>query len=214
VALHTIAVTFAVCVLTLLMPVAPLPSDAPGLRRFKTPEITVHLPIGQSFTMTSRALHAIGIRPTAAGSAAQGTIRLELRDTTEDPKLVRMEEMPVSDLLAAPRYRFEFAPIADSNRRNYRLDVSSSEPHSGLALWATKGSRYPAGEMFANGKARWADLAFRAYADVPSAVDLLRTPGRMWTGSGVMVLVAFGLYALLVGLVLGRWSAGSVGDGT
>ena len=158
----------AACALLLAAPSITLPGDDLGLRRFQTPPLGPDLRLGQTFTMTGNGLHAIEIFPVAARDRIAGDVRLELYEMQGGlAALVGVTEVLAEEVVAASPYRFEFATIAGSKDRTYRFDLVAA-PAEGVAFWATMGERYEGGRMHANGRDRWADLAFRAYAPAPS----------------------------------------------
>jgi hypothetical protein len=162
-----------VSLLLLATPSVTLPAADLGIRRFLTPDVRPGTRLSQTFTMTTSGLSAVEFSAAPAGERVAGRLRLTLVDVTRDPNanaVLRSAEVAAVDLVRAPRYRFEFVPVADSKQRLYRLDVASADtqPASGVALRATKGERYPAGSLFVNGIWRWADLAFKADAPAPS----------------------------------------------
>ena len=191
----------------LAAPSATLPGDGLGIRVFQTPALSPSLRLGQTFTMTGDGLHAIEIFPSAVGGPVSGKVQLELYELDSGHReiaLVRIAEASSRDVVRAPSYRFEFAPIIDSKDRTYRLDLIASEAE-GVAFWATKGERYAPGAMHANGRDRWADLAFRVYAPNSSVWDRLvmlrdTNPARAYiviaAGLAIWVLLGFFLRAL------------------
>jgi hypothetical protein len=197
----------AVYALLLAAPGATLPRDPLGIRVFQTPPVGPSARFGQTFTMTADGLHAIEIFPLSAGGPVSGSVRFQLHELDRgyrEVKVVRRGEAPAAEVVAAPSYRFEFAPIVDSNDRAYRLDVIGSAA-TGVALWATKGDRYPRGTMHVNGRDRWADLGFGAYAPNRSVLGRLlmlrhTNPVRAYlviaSSVGVWLLLGFVLRAM------------------
>ncbi len=191
----------------LAAPSATLPGDGLGIRVFQTPALSPSLRLGQTFTMPGDGFHAIEIFPSAVGGTVSGKVQLELHELDSGHReiaLVRTAEASASDVVGAPSYRFEFAPIVDSKDRAYRFDLIASEAE-GVAFWATKGNRYAGGAMHANGRGRWADLAFRVYAPNPSVwgrLMMLRdtNPVRAYlviaAGLAVWLLLGFFLRAI------------------
>ena len=72
-----------------------------------------------------------------------------------------------------------------------------------MVVWATKGERYEPGSLLANGRTRWADLAFVTFAPTKSIwqtlVDPPSGPGR-WRRHWVLAVLAMTWIAL--GVVL------------
>ena len=153
--------------------------------------------------MTIDGLSAVEVFPAAEGQVS-GDVRFELHALSDRPGdradiLVRSAEVLALDLFKAPSYRFEFPVIPDSKDRTYRLDLVAS-PATGVALWATAGERYGDGSLYANGRRRWADLAFRVHAPVPSVWLRLMTlratsPVRIYIvmGAGAAAWVLLGV---------------------
>jgi hypothetical protein len=192
----------AAYVMLLAAPGATLPADRLGIRVFQTPPLGASTRFGQTFTMTADGLHAIEIFPLPVSGPVSGSVRFELHELDRgyrEVKLVRMGEARAIDVVRSSSYRFEFAPIADSNDRAYRFDILGSEAE-GVAFWATKGGRYGRGTMHVNGRERWADLGFRVYAPNPSVFSRLlmlrdTNPVRAYlafaSGVGIWLLLGF-----------------------
>jgi len=199
-----IAGAFSLAVLA--TPIVRLPSDDVGLlRRFTSPEIVPGIRLSQTFEMTADGLRAVEVWPIVVGQVS-GDIMMELFDVTEnDDRLMRIFRARAADVAAADPYRFEFTPIPDSENRVYQLDVTTSSTNraSGIAIWATKGERYAGGSMLVNGVPRWADVAFRADAPVPSGLQLLTAVA---VGSGLsrghVVLAALAASWIALGVFL------------
>ena len=188
----------------LAAPSVTLPGDSLGFRVFQTPALSPSLRLGQTFTMPGDGFHAIEIFPSAVGGPVSGKIQLELYELDSghsEIALVRTGEASSSDVVRAPSYRFEFAPIVDSKDRTYRFDLIASEGE-GVAFWATKGERYARGVMRANGRDRWADLAFRAYAPNPSVWRRLMTLRETNPVRAYLVIAAGLAIWLLLGFIL------------
>ena len=185
--------------LTLAIPPLTLPSDPLGVRGFLVP-IDRDTAVSQTFTMTADGLRAVEFRPSAMDDAVSGSVRFEL--TEEGSGVVRSGDLPAARLVSSPAYRLEFASIDDSKDSVFRLDLMSSEtsPVSGVAVWATKGERYADGALQINGRERWADLAFKAFAP----------PGRsMWDRLMAMKSPPPGLSstAVILGALAAYWLA-------
>jgi hypothetical protein len=192
----------AVLLVVLAVPPVRLPADAPGLRRFRTPEISSSLTVSQTFTMPVAGLNAVAITAVPAGPHVSGLIELALVDLEASGVVERHAVVPAAALLEADSYRFEFAPIPRSMGKAYRLDVAASgdDPATGVALVATKGDRYAGGTMLANGRPRWADLAFETDAPVArSSLESLLEPEESWS-AGLRDRV-------ILAAVLGYWIA-------
>jgi glycosyltransferase involved in cell wall biosynthesis len=156
-----------------------LPGYDLGLRRFQTPPLGSEMRLAQTFLMTGDGLDAIEVFPVAAGKGVSGDIRFELHEIHEvgsDHRVTRLRVLEVlaEDLVRAPSYVFAFPAIADSRDRTYRFDLVAA-PADSVALWATKGRRYAGGGLHANGRERWADLAFRVHAPAPTVWGRLMT---------------------------------------
>jgi hypothetical protein len=192
--------------LILVTPSITLPGDDLGIRRFQTPQLARDVLLGQTFTMTGDGLYAIEVFPTAVGERASGCVLFVLYGGTDENRLTRVRSADVraEDLIKAPSYLFEFPPILNSEDRSYRLDLAPSAitPAEGVAFWATKGERYAAGRLRINNQDRWADLAFRAYAQAPSIGRLFMTLRDTNPVRGHIVIVSFVAVWLLLGLML------------
>jgi hypothetical protein len=194
--------------LILAAPTIRLPGDDLGIRRFRTPPVAPGLQLSQTFGMTADGLHAVDLVPAAVSGPSSGHVRFELYDvsavgTEFRETRLRDAEVPVGQLRGVSSYRFEFAPISDSRNHTYRVTLSA-DAASGVAFWATRGERYAGGTLFANDAARWADLAFRTHAPVPSTWDYF---ARFVDASPVRASVVFTLMTgvwLLVGVVIRR----------
>ena len=127
--------------------------------------------------------------------------------------------MKAADFVRSWPYRLEFEPIPDSKNREYRLELTANEtdPGTGVALWATKGGTDEDGTLLANGRRRWADLAFRTSAPTSSIWQRLTSENR---GSnnvpGPLVLTLFGVTWLALGaslqLLAAVWRRAAQGD--
>jgi hypothetical protein len=201
--------------LVLAAPSVTLPGDARGLRRIQSPPIASDVRLGQTFRMAGNGLYGIEVSATPVIPNVVGMVRLDLYDVTTDREPlppVRSVAVNATELVRAPSYRFEFPPIPDSEDRVYRADFISSDttPNTGVALWATQGTRYDGGAFLINGTARWADLTFRALAPAPSIRRLLMTMRTTSPARTYVVLAAFPLMWLLFGVFL-RALAGDYG---
>lgn len=197
-------VAFAI---VLASPSVTLPGDAVGVRRFRTPPLGPDLRLGQTFTMTGNGLRAIELFPVAVGERISGDVRFELYELRDGRTIpLHVAEVLARDVLRAPSYRFEFAPIPDSRDHTYRLDLVAA-PAEGIAFWATRGDRYEGGAMHANGRARWADLAFRVYAPAPTIWGRLMELRTTHPMRAYVALAALAAVWLLVGLVLRTFTA-------
>lgn len=186
----------------LAAPSVTLPGDDLGIRRFQTPPLSPDMRLGQTFTMTGNGLHTIQVFPVAVAGRVSGDVRFELFEVRDNQLIpVGTTEILAEDVVRAPSYRFEFAAIPDSRDRTYRLDLVAA-PAEGVAFWATKGDRYEGGSMHANGRDRWADLAFRAYAPAPSIWNRFMA---LWATNPVRAALATAALTavwLLLGLAL------------
>lgn len=188
--------------LLLAAPSVTLPGDELGIRRFETPPLSQDLRLGQTFTMTGDGLHAIEVFPVAVEEGVSGEVRFELYEARNNQlHPVRIAVVLAEDVVRSRSYRFEFAPIPDSRDRTYRLDLVAS-PAEGVAFKATRGDRYRGGSMHANGRERWADLAFRVHAPAPSVWGRLMTLRDTNPARAYVVMGAFVAIWLLLGLVL------------
>lgn len=185
----------------LASPSAKLPGDDPGLRRFQTPPVGSSLTLSQTFQMPVDGLRAIELVPVADAVATNGDVRFELHETYPPASVGRVRSAVVpAAVVRPPVYRVEFLPILDSKERSYRLDIIGLG--QGPAFWATKGERYGGGAMHANGRERWADLAFRVDAPVPSVWELLVTLRETNPVRACLVTGALLALWVLVGLAL------------
>ncbi len=192
--------------LLLVMPSVTLPGDNLGIRGFRTPPLGPDIRVGQTFVMPVDGLRAIDVFPAIVGNGPAGDVSFELyevHDVGRERRVTRIRslQVPAAFRLRGPSYRFAFAPILDSRDRTYRLDLVASGA-TGVAFWATRGERYPGGRMHANGRERWADLAFRVHAPVATVWERLmalheRSPARVYA-----VVAALAGLALLAPLVL------------
>jgi len=194
----------------LATPVVRLPSDELGLlRKFPSPEINPDIRLSQTFDMTADGLRAVEFSAVAIGQVS-GEIRLELHDITgHEDRLIRSADVGAADVVGVEPYRFDFSPVADSKDRVFRLDLtaSSASPAEGVAVWATKGERYSGGTMLVNDNPRWADMAFRVYAQVPTGLQLLAARS-LGSGSsrGQVVLGALTASWIALGVFLSAFS--------
>jgi len=153
-------VVFAAALTT---PSVSLPADAAGFRRFQV-ELDQTTTVSQTFVMTADGLAAVTLSAAATHPDPTGSVQVDLFDVS-DRKLVHKFDVSAREFVEQPVYRLTFPPIDDSAGQTYRIDVRGSNlPAGGIALWATKGSRYSGGTMLINDRERWADLTFAAYA--------------------------------------------------
>jgi hypothetical protein len=199
------ALIVAAAVLSLTVPPVVLPADDLGLRKFQVP-VNRELAVSQTFAMTADGLHGVEFLPAVVGDAPSGTLTYELIEAGSG--VVRRGNIPVARAVAAPSaFMVEFEAIEDSKDAVYRFNLSSSpsEPASGIAVWATKGDRYPGGTLQINGRDRWADLAFRAVApgaksDWERLVSMQSPPPGV--SSRTAIVAALAVYLLMCGWVL------------
>ena len=187
---------------------AVLPADAVGWRKFQVP-VNGEIAVSQTFSMTADGLHGVEVHAEAVGEAPSGILTYELTETGSG--VVRQGEIPVARALTSSAFTVEFEPIEDSKDAVYRFDLSSSqsEPANGIAVWATKGDRYPDGALQINGRDRWADLAFKALApgaqsDWERLVSMQSPPPGI--SSRTAILAALAVYMLMCGFVLRAFS--------
>jgi hypothetical protein len=222
-----------ICALSLKLSPTILPSDDLGLAGFRTPEVTRNMQLGQTFEMNADGLHAVEFYPAATDRPVSGMLRLQLVDTTGvGEAIVRTSVVDAADVVRTASYRYEFEPIRNSRNRQYRFDLISDEQSradasfaeddagahgpprqsaetAGIAVWATKGERYPGGYLYANGRRRWADMAFRTFAPTFSVWHSLaaaRGAGRSqwivvlaslvatWISLGIALLASFAIW--------------------
>jgi len=191
-----------VYIVLLAAPSVTLPGDDLGIRRFRTPPLGPDMRLGQTFTMTTDGLHAIDVFPASGGERIVGDVRFELYEVRNNELIpAATTEVLAEDVMSGPSYQFEFAPIPDSRDRTFRLDLVAS-PAEGIAFWATMGERYAGGSLHANGRDRWADLAFRVHAPAPSVWGRLMTLRDTNPVRAYVVMAAFMAIWLLLGLVV------------
>jgi hypothetical protein len=202
------ALVVAAAAISLTVRPVALPADDVGLRRFQVP-VNPEIAVSQTFAMTADGLNAVQFQPEAVGDAPSGTLTYELTETGSG--VVRHGEIPVARALSSSPFTVEFEPIDDSKDAVYRFDLASSpsQPANGIAVWATKGGRYPAGTLQINGRDRWADLAFKALApgvqsDWERLVSMQSPPPGI--SSRTAILAALAVYLLMCGLVLRAFS--------
>jgi hypothetical protein len=198
-----VLVTAAAAISLAVRPVV-LPGDEVGLRKFQVP-VNPEIAVSQTFAMTSDGLHGFEFEPEALGGAPSGRLTYELMETGSG--VVRQGELPVARVLSSSSYTVEFEPIEDSKDAVYRFDLTSSrsEPAIGIAVWATKGDRYPDGVMQINGRDRWGDLAFKVLApggqSAWTRLLAMQSPPPGLSSRG-MILVALAAYLLMSAFVL------------
>jgi hypothetical protein len=198
----------AAAVVSMTMRPVALPADDVGLRRFQVP-VNAETAVSQTFAMTADGLHGVEFQSNAVDDVPSGTLTYQL--TEAGSGVVRQGELSVARVLASSTYTVEFEPIEDSKDSIYRFDLASSQsqPASGIAVWATKGDRYPGGALQINGRDRWADLAFKALApagrsDWERLVSMQSPPPGI--SSRTMILASLVVYILMSGFVLHAFS--------
>lgn len=180
------------------------PGDRPGWRSFVTPPVAAGVEMGQTFLMNAAGLEAVDIRGRAVGPVS-GRIRLELLEVEGgDRRLIRTADVDAAEFISRDVYRFQFAPVADSAQKRYRVDVLSSPaaPATGVALLATKGARYSGGALVVNDRERWADLAFQVRTAAQSPASALLNSPYISRMSAVMALISLAIAALAAGVLL------------
>lgn len=180
------------------------PGNRLGLRRFQTPEIAADVRIGQSFKMNAPDLNAIDVRPAAIGPVS-GSVRLELRDIDiSDGPVMRAAEVAAADLVREGLYRFQFAPVKESEDRFYQLDISASPdaPSKGVVMRASRGEGFRDGTLLFNDRARWGDLAFQTHTPTVSTFRQLFGASNLPRSSGVIALAGLFISWLALGVVL------------
>ena len=184
---------------SLLRPIDVLPGNGFGLRAFRTPPLTNDATYSQSFAMTAGGFNAVEVRPSATSDPADGTITFTLSDAAASAP-VAVHTATAERVLRDGWYGFTFGPIEASKDHVYRLDITASQPQSGVRFWATRGVGYADGRLFANGRERWADLLFRTEARTATIA------ARMWNGGagilGPSAMLAIGIVWLAVGWLL------------
>lgn len=155
-------------VMSLAIDVPILPGNSLGVRRFLTPALGADLTLAQTFKMTADGLRAIELHVTPAEGHPSGDVRLVLSDVTGSSVVARESTVSAASLVRGGSYRFEFSPIVGSKDRLYRFELDATDMNSAVKLWATRGDPYEDGALLANGRPRWADLAFQTFAPTRS----------------------------------------------
>jgi hypothetical protein len=191
----------------LSLPIAALPADTPGIRRFRTPPVGPGIVLSQTFRMTVSDLRAVEFRPVPTGADARGFVEVSLVEVAGGTeRRVAAARLDAATLLQSQWHRLSFEPVAESRGRDYRLDIRSAEdrPASGVAVWATRGTRYGGGALLINGTERWADMGFRAVAANPAVWQALAAGSstRLGIPAGVAIIAMFLLQWVVLGTIL------------
>lgn len=174
--------------------------DGPGLRRFRTPEISGTTRIAQQFVMRERMLTGIDVRPSVVGEVG-GSLQFMVTDQT-DERLIQLVNIPARDVVKQTWFPLTIGRIDDSSGHWFELAVASApeDPARGVAFWATRGDRLDNAMLFINGAERWADLAFRTHTTTMSMRDGLTQRANVLP----RMIIALALIAVwaLVGVLL------------
>jgi hypothetical protein len=174
-------------------------------------KITAFLPleagktVGQTFSARYDGLQSIAvyITPEIAG---QGEIRLELFENPLGGEAIRQASMAVDKIAQKGYVRFRFAPLSDSARKDYYLNLELAGEGS-YQVAIAPGDTYPNGSAYKNGQPEDdAQLAFRLlYEPRQAALGVLGEIG-FWLG---LLAAGFALYILpgwaLLNLLYRKW---------
>ncbi len=141
-------------------------------------EIAGPVALEQRFQSTGANLRAITFYATPHAEAVSGTAHLSLTEIRRDDTVVVDErEVPASDLVAADRYVYRFAPMPLSTRGIYRLTISVPDAALGTGIAVEVMHRQygenPRNVLVFGGRDRWGSLRFTAEIDRPTM--LVRT---------------------------------------
>ncbi len=171
--------------------------------------------LGQTFVFHAPRLDAIAVQWIVSADleyANQSRIVLHLRRRVDDSVDLATASVALSDLHNGAFVKFSFPPITASQDQSFYffLDASRAKIMRGyVGLWASDERDYPDGQLYVDGVAAHADLAFRAYyePDLPLALEALRRAVARYSTAGVFALGIFFLPGLALVLLTGIFAA-------
>jgi hypothetical protein len=164
--------------------------------------------LSQTFLAQADGLTAITVYPIARGPAA-GPVALTLE---VGGQTVARATVATADFLARPEWTWTFPPVAESARREFRLEVGVPDAAEGSGLHLAIGPpTYAGGALHVGGRAQWGDLRFQTRSQFARVVDQLQRRPTVRHGAWVpvaacaaIVLLAASLSALTIGLMRDR----------
>lgn len=125
-------------------------------------EILADITIEQSFISPKENLSSISIQfATYNRSFQQGVLQFEL--IGEEGKVIRSQEIKLSDLVDNKYYSVSFEPIKESQNKYYKFRISTNDTKSGNAptIWSTTTKVYKDGVYYNNGAEQDSTLMFK-----------------------------------------------------
>lgn len=173
-------------------------------------EIAGGTAVSQVFAMPLDELSGVIIHASAYAERASGVVHFGLSaiDEKGGASFLFGERRPVEEVVARDLYTWSFGPIAASEGRRFRVEISmpESRPGEGLALLATRGDTCRAGALVVGDRERWSDLVFSTTSPLSTAFGRLRHALRdvpAWVFSPWLVGLVFLAYN--AALAAGVW---------
>lgn len=118
--------------------------------------------IQQTFLSTQVGMKAVAVfsKITPSARLDDYALSLQLYDQTGSTRVAHLS-IPLAEAVRQPRIELRFAPRFESRNRGYLLLVTTDAPEGLIALYASRGERYPGGSLSIDGEIQTSDLAFQ-----------------------------------------------------
>jgi hypothetical protein len=147
--------------------------------------------LGQTLTAHYAGLNSLHVylSPLETG---EGQITLHLRSGPQEADELRTGSIPLAQVNGPGYYAFEFAPLEDSNRRDYYAEIEMQGPGR-VEAGTAGGEVYLFGALYQNGQAQDAQLTFGLGYDPALQLSSLFREGLTWA---LWLLAGLALYIL------------------
>jgi hypothetical protein len=125
-------------------------------------EVTIGARMAQLFTSQCAGLNRVGLYMATYARDNTGRVAFRLTETASQQRVWEFT-MPAGDIADDEWRDIDFAPLKDSEGKQYRLTVLSpdGEPGNAITVWRSQTDVFPNGEALVDGKPINADLIFR-----------------------------------------------------
>ena len=184
------------------------PHSKPSRAQFMATEVAGEVAVSQTMTLLAAGFDAVVVHARPYGKRVSGEVVFELRELAPGgARPVFRTARPAAEVAASDSYTVRFAPIEQSEYRQYSLRITAPDarPGEGITLLASREDAYPQGASFVGSREQWGDLVFETSASratIFSGVEhLLRDKSPLlrsrWVLAGVFALFNWALLTFL-----------------
>jgi hypothetical protein len=184
------------------------PYSKPAHARFMATEVAGEVAVSQTMALLAAGFDAVVVHARPYGKKVSGEVVFELTELAQGGgRPVFRTARPAAEVAASDSYTVRFAPIEQSEYRQYSLRITAPDaaPGEGITLLASREDAYPQGALFIGGREQWGDLVFETSASrstIFSGVEyLLRSKPPFlrsrWVLGGVFALFNWALLTFL-----------------